>query len=474
MEGGSSPAARRAGPIRRKRSASFSGSSSRSLGPRWPTTTSSGRCFPPSPPASCRLASTACSPSPASAKPTSGWRRANSTARSSSCPTRPRATGPMGTESLSILQVLEKGLFSTGSVVQMFQLARGLARRGHRVAIVSRPEGDVPVEARREGIDFVPLSLKHEFDLGSARRLARVFDERAVDVVHVHKGIAHAVALFATSFSRRPRPVIVVNRGVSFPLDVFNRIKFHVRMDAVVTVCEDIKKVIVASGNLPPEKVNVIYAGVDLSRFDPAKSDRQRVRREWGVAPDETLLVQVGAREWKGWKDLISAAAVLAADHPRLKTAIVACEDDAKKAEASAFAREKGIADRVLPIGFRSDMPDVLAAADIVADLSYEGLGITGTLREAMALGVPVVASEAGGNPELVVDGESGILVRPRDPSAMAAAVRRLLTDPTLAALLARGGRERVEKGFSSEIRLDRIESLYYRLTEEKGRLQGP
>ena len=380
----------------------------------------------------------------------------------------------MGTESLSILQVLEKGLFSTGSVVQMFQLARGLARRGHRVAIVSRPEGDVPAEARREGIDFVPLSLKHEFDLGSARRLARAFDERTVDVVHVHKGIAHAVALFATSFSRRPRPVIVVNRGVSFPLDVFNRIKFHVRMDAVVTVCEDIKKVIVASGNLPPEKVNVIYAGVDLSRFDPAKSDRQRVRREWGVAPDETLLVQVGAREWKGWKDLISATAILAADYPRLKTAIVACEDDAKKAEVSAFAREKGIADRVLPIGFRSDMPDVLAAADIVADLSYEGLGITGTLREAMALGVPVVASEAGGNPELVVDGESGILVPPRDPSAMAAAVRRLLTDPTLAALLARGGRERVEKGFSSEIRLDRIESLYYRLTEEKGRPQGP
>ena len=370
----------------------------------------------------------------------------------------------MTSRPLSILQILEKGLFTTGSVVQMFQLARGLARRGHRVAIVSRPEGDVPAEARREGIDFVPLSLKHEFDLGSARRLARVFEERAVDVVHVHKGIAHAVALFATFFSRRPRPVIVVNRGVSFPLDGFNRIKFHVRMDAVVTVCEDIKKVIVVSGNLPPEKVNVIYAGVDLSRFDPAKSDRQRVRREWGVAPDETLVVQVGAREWKGWKDLISAAAILAADHSRLKTAIVACEDDAKKAEVSAFAREKGIADRVLPIGFRSDMPDVLAAAEIVADLSYEGLGITGTLREAMALERPVIGSAAGGNPELVVDGASGLLVPPRDPSAMAAAIRRLLTDPALAAMLAHGGRERVARGFSSEVRLDRIEALYARL----------
>jgi glycosyltransferase involved in cell wall biosynthesis len=368
---------------------------------------------------------------------------------------------------LSILQVLEKGLFSTGSVVQMFQLARGLAERGHRVAIVSRPEGDVPARAREEGLDFIALPLKHEFDFGSARRLAKVFDERAVDVVHAHKGIAHSVALFATYFARR-RPVIVVNRGVSFPLDAFNRIKYHVRMDAAVTVCEDIKKVIVASGRLPPEKVNVIYAGVDLARFDPAKADGALVRREWGAAAGETVLVQVGAREWKGWKDLVRAAALLAADFPKLKTAVVACEDDAKKAEVSAFAREAGIEDRVLTIGFRSDMPDVLAAADIVADLSYEGLGITGTLREAMALGKPVIASAAGGNPELVVDGESGLLVPPRDPAAMAAGVRRLLTDRALSARLASGGRQRVEAGFSSEVRLDRIEALYARLLREK------
>ena len=368
---------------------------------------------------------------------------------------------------LSVLQILEKGLFSTGSVVQMFQLARGLAGRGHRVAIVSRPTGQVPELARREGLDFIALPLRHEFDLSSALRLARVFDHRAVDVVHAHKGIAHSVALFATYFARR-RPVIVVNRGVSFPLDAFNRIKFHVRMDAVVTVCEDIKKVIVASGNLPPEKVNVIYAGVDLSRFDPAKTDRDRVRREWNVASEETLLVQVGAREWKGWRDLITAAALLAPDFPKLKVAILACEDDAKKAEVSALARQNAIEDRVLPIGFRSDMPDVLAAADIVADLSYEGLGITGTLREAMALGVPVIASAAGGNPELVVDGDSGLLVPSRDPAAMAAAVRLLLTDASLAGRVARRGRERVEKDFSSEVRLDRIEALYSHLTAEK------
>src|SRR5438477_9336361 len=137
------------------------------------------------------------------------------------------------TAPLSVLQILEKGRFSTGSVVQMFQLAEGLARRGHRVAIVSRPDAEVPARAHSAGIDFEPLPLAHEFDLVSAWRLARICEARAVDIVHVHKGIAHSVALVASYMSAR-RPARVVNRGVSFPLDRFNRIKFRRRVHAVV------------------------------------------------------------------------------------------------------------------------------------------------------------------------------------------------------------------------------------------------
>jgi glycosyltransferase involved in cell wall biosynthesis len=377
----------------------------------------------------------------------------------------------MGTETpaLSILQVLEKGSFTTGSVVQMFELARGLARRGHRVAVVSRADGDVGDRCRAEGIPFFAFPFRHEFDFASARGLARLFEERSVDVVHVHKGIAHSAAFFATFFSRK-RPVLVVNRGVSFPLDAASSLKYRFRLDAVVTVCEDIEKVVVKSAGVPPDKVHVVYAGVDLSRFDPARTDGARVRREWGVGAQEKLLVQVGAREWKGWRDLVSAAALLAPEFPSLRTAIVACKDEAEKDRVREFARERGIGDRVLPIAFRTDMPDVLAAADVVADLSYEGLGITGTIREAMALGRPVVASAAGGNPELVQDGVSGLLVPPRDVAAAARAVRRLLSDPPLAARLSAAGRDRVVEGFSTEVRLDRIETLYRRLIAGRSR----
>jgi glycosyltransferase involved in cell wall biosynthesis len=310
--------------------------------------------------------------------------------------------------------------------------------------------------------------MRSEFDLASAVKLARVYRDRAVEVVHAHKGIAHSIALEATFLGRR-RPAIVVNRGVSFPLDAFNRTKFHVRLGAVVTVCEDIKKVIVASGKLRPDQVRVIYAGVDLDVFDPGKLNRADVRREWGVRDDDFLVVQVGAREWKGWRHLVEATALARARVPNVRTAIVACKNDEQKAEVAAFAASRGVADAVLPVGFRYDMPKVLMAADLAIDLSYEGLGVTGTIREAMALGKPVIATAAGGNPELVVDGESGLLVPIRDPGAAAAAIVRIAGDRKEADRLARGGRARVEAGFSSTVRLDRIEALYGELARPAG-----
>jgi glycosyltransferase involved in cell wall biosynthesis len=148
----------------------------------------------------------------------------------------------------------------------------------------------------------------------------------------------------------------------------------------------------------------------------------------------------------------------------------VACPDPSVEEDVRREAAALSIGDRVLAIGYRRDMPDVLAAADVVADLSWGGLGITGTIREAMAMGKPVIASAAGGNPELVQDGVSGLLVPPRDPPAFAVALERLLRDPELAARLGRGGRARVEAGFTVEKRLDRIEALYARLISERER----
>jgi glycosyltransferase involved in cell wall biosynthesis len=120
----------------------------------------------------------------------------------------------------------------------------------------------------------------------------------------------------------------------------------------------------------------------------------------------------------------------------------------------------------VLAFGHRDDVPAILNASDVVVDASYAGLGITGSIREALACERPVVATDLEGMPELVADGETGLLVPPREPAALAAAILKLLDDPTAAQGMARAGRKHVESHFSLRAKLDATEALYRRLAE--------
>ena len=286
---------------------------------------------------------------------------------------------------MRIFQILEFNQFNTGSVHQMFQAAAGLRERGHEVTIVSRPDAVLEEKARQAGVAFAGLRMRNEFDLASAWKLARLFRETRPDVVHVHKGVSHSLALAATF--AQPVGAFVVNRGVSFPLDVWNRIKYRThRVDRVVTVCEQIRDVIVASGGLPREKVVVVYAGTDVTLFDPAKWDSRAFRREKDIAGDKFLIAQVGVRDWKGWKELIDAVASILPSHPRAHLALIGCRNDGERCDVARYAQERGVATHVTTVEYRDDMPNVFASCDLVVDASWAGTGITGTIREAMAM----------------------------------------------------------------------------------------
>lgn len=364
------------------------------------------------------------------------------------------------TRPLSILQVHEWNRFNTGSVHQMFQAAAGLASRGHRVAVVSRPGGELEERSEAADVDFLPMPLRNEFDLRSARQLASLLRDREVDVVHVHKGTAHAVALFASFL--QPIPCFIVNRGVSFPLDRWMRIKYRLdRVHRIVTVCEDIRRVIIRSGKVAPEKVRVVYAGTDLRQFNPDRVDGRGIRCELDIPDDAFLINQIGVREWKGWRYLVEAMKKVVTANPKAHLLLVACSDEEQKREVMREADRHGVAAHVTAIGFRSDVPEISAALDVAVDLSYEGLGITGTLREAMAMRKPVVCSNAGGNPELVIGGVTGSLVEPKNPHAAAEAIIDLMRDPEKGRAFGLAGRKRVEEGFSSDARIAKLEALY-------------
>ena len=181
------------------------------------------------------------------------------------------------------------------------------------------------------------------------------------------------------------------------------------------------------------------------------------------MTPDQFLITQIGIRSWKGNDDVLDAMVTVAGKAPRARLLFVGA-NEAKAKILREKAQARGIARMVSVFLYREDIPEILAASDCCVDASYAGLGLTGTLREALAVETPVVATDIEGNPELVIHGETGLLVPPRDPAAIAAAILRLMERPAEAEAMARAGRKLVEDLFSTRAKVERTEALYYRL----------
>ena len=366
---------------------------------------------------------------------------------------------------MNILQLYPKSDYFTGAAIQLLALAKGLAARGHHVVVATRPGEGWVDRCAEAGLPYHAVPMRSEADVRSVPELVRILRRHHVQVVHCHKGKARTLALMAGLFVKIP--VLILNRGVSFPLDPFNRFGYTTRrVTAIVAVSESIKQGLVAQ-RIPADKIHVIYSGTDTTRFHPGV-DRQKIREELGLSPDDYLITQIGIRSWKGNDDTLDALQLIAERAPRARLLFVGA-NPAKEKILREKAAAKGLSGRVSVLLYREDIPEILAASDVCVDASYAGLGITGTLREALAVGTAVVGTELEGNPELIQDQRTGLLVPPRDPDALGKALLRLIERPDLAKAMARAGRERVVATFSQETKIRRTEALYRRLLEGKG-----
>ena len=215
-----------------------------------------------------------------------------------------------------------------------------------------------------------------------------------------------------------------------------------------------------------PNRIGVIRNGITLSRF--TRTERGiALRRELGL-PESARLVGVFSRlnPMKGVQYFLEAAVTLAEKFPDVCFLVVG--DGGSKPELEDQARRLGLGSRIVFTGFRSDVPELLSLATISV-LPSLSEGTSNTLLEAMAAGIPVIATRVGGNPEVVEDGVTGLLVPPRDSAAIAAAAGRLLEDRALAARLGSAGSRRVSELFSIEGSVHQTEDLYQHLVEAKG-----
>jgi glycosyltransferase involved in cell wall biosynthesis len=363
---------------------------------------------------------------------------------------------------LRILQLYPKEDYFTGAAIQLRELARGLAKRGHHVVVATRPSRIWAEKAKEARIPYSPLPMTSEVDLRSVRGLIRILREHRVQIVHAQKGKARTLALLAGLFVRIP--VLVLNRGVSFPLTRWNRLGYTTRrVTAIVAVSHSIKRGLVAQG-VSEEKIEVIYSGTDTDRFHPGV-DGSTIRRELALTPDHFLVTQVGVRSWRGNDDVLDAMAQVVRSAPQARLLVVG----ARRPDAlHEKARTRGVDGVVRVLGYREDIPEILAASNVTVDASYAGVGLTGSLRESLAVETPVIGTAIEGIPELIQERVTGLLVPPRDPRALAGAILSLIENPTMAREMARAGRKRVEELFSTRAKLERTEALYRRLLAER------
>jgi glycosyltransferase involved in cell wall biosynthesis len=347
-----------------------------------------------------------------------------------------------------------------GGQNQVLLTVLGLRALGHRSMLVAHAAGELRQRAK-EGLDLVPLAPKTEMDLGAAWRLSRLIKQLRPEIVHAHDPHGVAMAALALSMSTQlDKPPLVAARRVDFHMkdNALSRWKYR-QVDCFICASDAIRRMVVADG-VPPARVVVVHEGIDLGRVEAAPA--ARLHEELWLPHQAPIVGNVAALvPHKGQRHLIEAAAIVLKNVPDARF-VIAGEGELRESLERQI-KEHHLEKHVFLAGFRPDILSVHKAFDIFVMSSItEGLGTS--LLDAMACAKPIVATTAGGMPEVVVDGRTGILVPPRDHDAMAAAIVRLLTDVEERRALGAAGEARVREHFSAERMVQDTLAVYRRV----------
>jgi glycosyltransferase involved in cell wall biosynthesis len=350
-----------------------------------------------------------------------------------------------------------------GAENMLLQLAEELHRRGYEICPVlpAKGLGWLAKECRKRGFEPETFTLTRPLDWRCLRGVIEVLRRRRVDLVHSHEFTMAFYGAAAARWLRKPH-VITMHGGQRVLSHWRRRLAFRwsVRQSrSVATVSGATRQLFLDALHLPPGAITVVHNGI----VAPPAGDPGALRRELGLAGGEVLIVSVGnLYPVKGHIVLLQALAELAArtDLPPWRMALAGRGRETERLKQ--FAAEHGLGNRVHFLGHRSDVPDILAGADVwVMPSLSEGLPLA--LLEAMFAGKAIVASAVGGIPEVITTERDGLLVPASDPPALAAALARLLTNPDLRATLGQAAKRRAATDFSIAHMTDDYERLYTR-----------
>src|SRR5216117_247429 len=348
-----------------------------------------------------------------------------------------------------------------GQELRIVAESHWLREHGWGALIACQPGSRLFAEARAGAADAAAVRMRGAVDLGALWALRRLMRARGVDLVHTHSSTDSWLGALAAKSLGLP---VVRSRHVSIAI----RSALVYRLaDRIVTSGEAVRALVVAAG-IPPERVVAIPPGVDTTRFHPAVSGAA-VRGELRLGAGEPLVGLVAnIRGSKGHNVFLEAAREILRQAPLARFLIVG--DGVGYDEVRRRVSDLGLAEHATMTGFRRDIPEVMAALDVLVLPSIRSEATSQVIPQALAVGTPVVATTVGGSPELVRDGETGRLVPPEDPPALARAVLEILRDPERARAMGRAGQAAISARLTLDASMARTTAVYRELLAGRGR----
>ncbi len=349
----------------------------------------------------------------------------------------------------------ESSLGWGGQEIRILSEAQGLIRRGHDVKLLCAPQARIHAEAANWGITALALPIEKK-RLRGVRALVAWFSHNRFDLINTHSSTDSWLTSLAMLRLRRP-VCVVRTRHISAPVPrgPLSRWLYMRAAARVITTGEALKRQLVEHNGYSESRIDSVPTGIDAGRFRPG--ERKASRARFGLPQDKTLVGIVATlRSWKGHAFLLEAMTRL----PQHVELVIIGDGPQREALELKIAK-LGLRGRVRMQGQQADVLPWLRALDIFALPSYANEGVPQALVQAMLVELPCVTTPIGGIAELAEHERTALLVAPRDPVALAAAIERLAGNEGLRRELGEAARKHCVEGYSHERMLDRMESIY-------------
>jgi glycosyltransferase involved in cell wall biosynthesis len=354
-----------------------------------------------------------------------------------------------------------------GIEIYILRTIEALNQHSDDVPILCLPDSNIQKNARENGITILPILSKGAGRLGSILKLKKYLKENNTDVIHTHLSNDLWILVPALKLAGS-KAKLILSKGMESGVnkkDIFHRLLYD-RVDCVVPVSDFIKKNVIATCPVGEDKMKVIHDGIQLEKFNPDLFNKNEIRKQLGFNESTIIIGMVGRMSPGKGHEIFFRSAKMIIDSglkDRVNFLVVGSASFGEveyEKKLHTEAESLGLKEVITFAGHQSNIPYYLSAIDILAFPSNdESFG--GTLLEAMAMKLPVAASNSGAVPEIVIDGETGLLVPRNDAAALTEAFIKLIKDEKLRSTLGANGRKRAEQHFDMKEYIRKFEELY-------------